>query len=407
MTANGHAMQKIPYGKQQISDTDIQAVTDVLRSDFLTQGPVVPAFEAAVATHCHARHAVAVSNATAGLHLACLTLGLGPGDLLWTSAITFVASANCALYCGANVDFVDIDPRTFNMCPVELEKKLVIAEREGRLPQIVVPVHMCGQPCDMQAIHALSLKYGFKIIEDASHAIGARYLGEPVGNCRYSDLTVFSFHPVKIITTGEGGMVMCNNPAYAQHLSRLRSHGISSDPADMQLRPADEIWNYQQVQLGFNYRMTDMQAALGLSQLQQLDTFVLQRHAHAAVYDKALKDLPLQTPWQHPDSYSSYHLYPVLIPASKHGPSQQQVYQAMHLAGIQVNLHYIPVYLQPYYAALGFKRGHCPQAEAYFKQAISIPLFADLQADQQCHVIKQLFMATTLPAAAYAEKMTA
>jgi dTDP-4-amino-4,6-dideoxygalactose transaminase len=253
----------------------------------------------------------------------------------------------------------------------------------------------------------LSLKYGFKIIEDASHAIGARYRGETVGNCRYSDLTVFSFHPVKIITTGEGGMVMCNHPAYAQRLTRLRSHGISSDPADMQLHPVDEIWNYQQLQLGFNYRMTEMQAALGLSQLQQLDTFVLQRHAHAAVYDKALKDLPLQTPWQHPDSYSSYHLYPVLAPTSTHGPTQQQVYQAMHLAGIQVNLHYIPVYLQPFYAAMGFKRGHCPKAEAYFKQAISIPLFADLQADQQCHVIKQLFMATTQSFSAFPEKMTA
>ena len=400
-------MKKIPYGQQQISDTDIQAVTDVLRSDFLTQGPVVPAFEAAVATHCQARHGVAVSNATAGLHLACLALGLGPGDLLWTSAITFVASANCALYCGAEVDFVDIDPRSFNMCAVALEKKLVAAERAGRLPKIVVPVHMCGQPCDMQAIHALSLKYGFKIIEDASHAIGARYRGEPVGNCRYSDLTVFSFHPVKIITTGEGGMVMCNHPAYAQRLTRLRSHGISSDPADMQLRPVDEIWNYQQLQLGFNYRMTEMQAALGLSQLQQLDTFILQRHAHAAVYDKALKDLPLQTPWQHPDSYSSYHLYPVLVPQTPHGPTQQQVYQALHLAGIQANLHYIPVYLQPFYAAMGFKRGHCPQAESYFKQAISIPLFAHLQADQQCHVIKQLFLATTLPVSSYAEKMIA
>ena len=400
-------MNKIPYGKQLISDTDIQAVVEVLRSDFLTQGPVVPAFEAAVASHCHARHALAVSNATAGLHLACLTLGLGPGDLLWTSPITFVASANCALYCGADVDFVDIDPRTFNMCPIELEKKLIKAARLGRLPKIVVPVHMCGQPCDMQAIHALSLKYGFKIIEDASHAIGARYQDEPVGNGRYSDLTVFSFHPVKIITTGEGGMVLCNNPAYAYTLRRLRSHGISSDPADMQLRPVDEIWNYQQLQLGFNYRMTEMQAALGLSQLKQLDNFVLQRHAHAAVYDKAFKDLPLQTPWQHPDSFSSYHLYPVLVLPNKSGPTQHQVYQALHSAGIQANLHYIPVYLQPFYAAMGFKRGHCPQAEAYFKQAISIPLFAHLQADQQGHVIKQLFMATSMPSSAYAEKMIA
>jgi len=400
-------MQKIPYGKQQISDTDIQAVVDVLRSDFLTQGPVVPAFEAAVAKHCHARHGVAVSNATAGLHLACLTLGLGPGDLLWTSPITFVASANCALYCGAQVDFVDIDARTFNMCPIELEKKLAIAERLGRLPKIVVPVHMCGQPCDMQAIHALSLKYGFKIIEDASHAIGARYQGEPVGNGRYSDLTVFSFHPVKIITTGEGGMVMCNNAAYAQTLSRLRSHGISSDQSDMQLRPVDEIWNYQQLQLGFNYRMTEMQAALGLNQLKQLDAFVLKRHALAAVYDKALQDLSLTTPWQHPDSYSSYHLYPILVRPSEDGVTQKQVYEAMHKAGIQVNLHYIPVYLQPFYAAMGFKRGYCPKAEAYFKQTISIPLYANLQADQQSRVIKQLFTATTIDSARFKEKLIA
>lgn len=386
MTVNGHAMQKIPYGKQQISDADIQAVVDVLRSDFLTQGPVVPAFEAAVATHCQARHAVAVSNATAGLHLACLTLGLGPGDLLWTSAITFVASANCAVYCGAQVDFVDIDARSFNMCPIELEKKLVIAERLGRLPKIVVPVHMCGQPCDMQAIHALSLKYGFKIIEDASHAIGARYQGEPVGNGRYSDLTVFSFHPVKIITTGEGGMVLCNSNEYAQTLNRLRSHGISSNQSDMQLRPADEIWNYQQLQLGFNYRMTEMQAALGLSQLKQLDAFVLKRHALATVYDKALQDLSLITPWQHPDSYSSYHLYAVLISKTEDSPSQQQVYRAMHDAGIQVNLHYIPVYLQPFYAAMGFKRGYCPKAESYFKQAISLPLHTGLTPEQQFYV---------------------
>jgi dTDP-4-amino-4,6-dideoxygalactose transaminase len=288
------------------------------------------------------------------------------------------------------VDFVDIDPLTFNMSPVALEKKLVAAKLQGKLPKVVVPVHMCGQPCDMQAIHALSLKYGFKIIEDASHAIGARYLGEPVGNCRYSDLTVFSFHPVKIITTGEGGMVMCNKPVYAQRLSRLRSHGISSDPADMQLRPADEIWNYQQVQLGFNYRMTDMQAALGLSQLQQLDAFVLKRHALAAVYDNALQDLALTTPWQHPHSYSSYHLYPVLIKPNEAGAAQQQVYRAMQDAGIQVNLHYIPVYLQPFYAAMGFKRGHCPEAESYFKQAISLPLHAGLTPDQQQYVNSRL-----------------
>jgi len=381
-------MKKIPYGRQQVSEEDIQAVVNVLRSDFLTQGPVVPAFESAVATYCQARHGVAVSNATAGLHLACLALGLGKGDLLWTSPITFVASANCALYCGAEVDFVDIDPRSFNICPVELEKKLEIAKRNGRLPKIVIPVHMCGQACDMQAIYLLSQKYGFKIIEDASHAIGARYQGEPVGNCKYSDMTVFSFHPVKIITTGEGGMVVTNNAAYAKNLMRLRSHGISSDPADMLEHPADQIWNYQQLQLGFNYRMTELQAALGLSQLKQLDSFVTKRHTFAASYDKAFESLPLKTPWQHPDSYSSYHLYPIQITPNGSDISQQKLYQAMHLAGIQVNLHYIPVYLQPFYAAMGFKPGHCPNAENYYKETISIPMFSCMSSEQQRHVIQ-------------------
>jgi dTDP-4-amino-4,6-dideoxygalactose transaminase len=301
-----------------------------------------------------------------------------------------VASANCALYCGAEVDFVDIDPRSFNMCPVEFEKKLVIAKQNGRLPKIVIPVHMCGQACDMQAIYALSQKYGFKIIEDASHAIGARYKGEPVGNGKYSDMTVFSFHPVKIITTGEGGMVVTNNAVHAKNLMRLRSHGISSDPADMVEHPGDQIWNYQQLQLGFNYRMTELQAALGMSQLKQLDTFVNKRHSIAAMYDKLLGGLTLQTPWQHPDSYSSYHLYPIQIAASGSNVSQQKIYQAMHLAGIQANLHYIPVYLQPFYAAMGFKPGYCPHAENYYKQTISIPMFSSMTNEEQSHVIHTL-----------------
>jgi UDP-4-amino-4,6-dideoxy-N-acetyl-beta-L-altrosamine transaminase len=376
----------IPYGRQSISEADIQAVVDVLRSDFLTQGPVVPAFEQAVASYCHARHGVATSNATAALHIACLALGLGPGDALWTSPITFVASANCGLYCGAQVDFVDIDPLTFNMSPVALEKKLVAAKLQGKLPKVVVPVHMCGQPCDMAAIHALSLKFGFKIIEDASHAIGAKYQGEPVGNCRYSDITVFSFHPVKIITTAEGGLSVTNHGALAQKMNLLRSHGISSTPTDMAPRPAEEIWNYQQIDLGFNYRMTEMQAALGLSQLQKLDEFVSIRQAIANYYDHALSGVEIQTPWQHPDTLSSFHLYPIQVTDTS-GISQQSLYQALTEAGVKVNLHYIPVYLQPYYARLGFKRGYCPHAEDYFKSSMSIPVYASMTEAQQHRVV--------------------
>ena len=376
----------IPYGRHAVSEADIQAVVDILRSDFLTQGPAVQAFEHAVASYCHAQYGVAVNSATSALHIACLALGLGPGDWLWTSPITFVASANCGLYCGAQVDFVDIDPRTFNLCPVELEKKLEQAKQQGKLPKVVVPVHMCGQPCDMAAIHALSLEYGFKIIEDASHAIGAKYKGEAVGNCRYSDITVFSFHPVKIITTAEGGMAVTNDPAYAKAMMHLRSHGISSDSQDMDARPTDEIWNYQQLQLGFNYRMTELQAALGISQLQQLDVFVQQRHAIAAKYNGELQALPLITPWQHPDSYSSYHLYPVQVPQTK----QKQIYQALRQVGILVNLHYIPVYLQPFYAEMGFQRGHCPNAEIYFRQVMSVPMFSAMTVVQQSQVIEQL-----------------
>jgi UDP-4-amino-4,6-dideoxy-N-acetyl-beta-L-altrosamine transaminase len=377
----------IPYGKQSISEADIQAVVDVLRSDFLTQGPVVPAFEQAVASYCHARHGVAVSNATAALHIACLALDLGPGDLLWTSPITFVASANCGLYCGAQVDFVDIDPHTFNMSPVALEKKLIAAKLQGKLPKVVVPVHMCGQPCDMAAIHALSLKYGFRIIEDASHAIGATYKGEPVGNCRYSDITVFSFHPVKIITTAEGGMALTNDAKLAKKMTLLRSHGISSTAEDMIQRPADEIWNYQQIDLGFNYRMTELQAALGLSQLQKLDQFVATRQTIASYYDHALSGVDIQTPWQHPDALSSFHLYPIQVTATS-GIDQQSLYQALTHAGVLVNLHYIPVYRQPYYARLGFKPGYCPHAEDYFKSSISIPVYASMTETQQQRVVE-------------------
>ena len=383
-------LKPIPYARQSISQSDIDAAVQVLNSDFLTQGPVVPAFESAVANYCHAKHAVATSNATSALHLACLALGLGQGDILWTSPITFVASANCALYCGASVDFVDIDPQTYNLCPVALEDKLVAAQKTGQLPKIVVAVHMCGQPCDMQAIHALSVKFGFKLVEDASHAIGAKYQGEYVGGGRYSDITVFSFHPVKIITSCEGGMALTNNTHWAKTMMRLRSHGISNEPMDMTVQPENEIWNYQQHELGFNYRMSEIHGALGLSQFQRIDEFLITRHKIAKTYDDALADLPIVTPWQHPNVVSSYHLYPIRISKSKHGLTQKQVYADLHLANIKVNLHYIPVYLQPFYANQGFKRGYCKNAESYFQEAISLPMYADMTQAQQEEVCRQI-----------------
>jgi UDP-4-amino-4,6-dideoxy-N-acetyl-beta-L-altrosamine transaminase len=375
----------IPYGRQQISEEDIAAVNEVLRSDWLTQGPAVPHFEQAVAAYCGASHAVAVNSATGALHIACLALDLGPGDWLWTSPITFVASANCALYCNARVDFVDIDPLTYNLSVEQLAAKLEKAEREKRLPKIVVPVHLCGQSCDMEAIHALSRHYGFKIIEDASHAIGGSYQGKPVGNCLYSDITIFSFHPVKIITTGEGGMATTNHPELVDRMLRYRSHGITNDRGLMQPKPDNQIWNYQQIDLGFNYRMTDIQAALGVSQLSRLDDFIKRRHDIAADYDRAFADLPVRTPWQHPDTRSSYHLYPIRVHSPRKG--QRAVYDALHQNGIASNLHYIPVYLQPYYAAMGFSEGYCLEAESYFKETISLPMYATLTEAQRAHVI--------------------
>lgn len=387
-------MSTIPYGHQDISESDIRAVVEVLRSDFLTQGPAVPAFEKSVADYCGAKHAVAVNSATSALHIACLALGVKSGDVVWTTPITFVASANCALYCGATVDFVDIDPRTYNLGVEALAGKLAQAQATGKLPKVVIPVHLCGQPCDMERIYALGQQYGFKIIEDASHAIGGKYRGESIGNCRYSDITVFSFHPVKIITTGEGGMALTNNTPLAKRMQLLRSHGITSDVADMIPQASEELWFYQQIALGFNYRMTDIHAALGLSQMQRLVEFVDKRHAIADRYDRMLVDLPVITPWQHPDSYSGFHLYVIRLNLAEAGKTQREVFEALRAAGILVNLHYIPVYRQPYYEQLGFKSGYCPEAEYYYAEAISIPMYPALTEAQQDRVVAALRVAT-------------
>lgn len=379
-------MQHIPYGRQDINQADIDAVVAVLKSDFLTQGPMVPKFEEEVAQRCSAKHALAVNSATSALHIACMALGLGPGDWLWTSPITFVASANCGLYCGAKVDFVDIDPHTYNLCPKDLEQKLIVAENAGQLPKIVVPVHLCGQPCDMQAIHALAQRFGFKIIEDASHAIGGKYKGEPIGNCRYSDITVFSFHPVKIITTAEGGMALTNDAELANKMALFRSHGITRDPAQM-THAIDGPWYYQQIDLGYNYRMTELQAALGVSQMSRLDQFVGRRHELARRYDQLIANLPVTAPWQHPDSYSGLHLYVIRLQLGGLQNSHLQVFESLRQQGIGVNLHYIPVHTQPYYQQFGFKRGDFPNAEAYYADAISLPLYSGLTSQDQDTVI--------------------
>lgn len=382
-------MSLIPYGKQNISDDDIAAVVAVLRSDFLTQGPVVPEFEKAVAAYCGAKHGVAVNSATSALHIACMALNVGPGDVVWTTPITFVASANCARYCGADVDFVDIDPRTHNMSPANLAEKLEKAKSHGRLPKVVIPVHLSGQSCEMQAIHELSKQYGFRVIEDASHAIGGSYQGEKVGDCRYSDIVVFSFHPVKIITTGEGGMCVTNDHELAKHMARLRSHGITRYPAEM-THPPDGPWYYQQIELGFNYRMTDLQAALGLSQMSRLDDFVAQRHVIASRYDELLAGTVAKTPWQHPDTYSGLHLYVIRLKLEAMKITHREVFERMRAEGIGVNLHYIPVYRQPYYARMGFEPADFPNAEGYYAEAITLPIFPGLTPVQQNEVIRRL-----------------
>ncbi len=381
-------MEFIPYGRQDISQGDIEAVVEVLRSDWLTQGPMVPQFEQAVADYCGASHAVAVNSATSALHIACLALDLGKGDVLWTSPNSFVASANCALYCGADVDFVDIDPRTYNMSVAALAEKLEHAEKHGKLPKVVVPVHFAGQSCDMAAIKKLAEQYGFSILEDASHAIGGKYRGEPVGNCRYSDIAVFSFHPVKIITTGEGGMALTNNAELAARMVRLRSHGVTRDAALMTEEPHGP-WYYQQIELGFNYRMTDIHAALGLSQLQRLDGFIQRRHEIAARYNTEFESSPLIRPWQHPDCSSAYHLYVVRL-QSQANPSRLAVFNQLRANGIGVNIHYIPIHTQPYYQALGFKAGDFPEAERYYQDVISLPMYPTLSTSQQTHVIEAL-----------------
>lgn len=376
----------IPYGRQDIQQADIDAVLEVLGSDFLTQGPQVPAFEAKLATHVGANYAVAVNSATSALHIACLALGLGPGDLLWTSPITFVASANAGRYCGADVDFVDIDPDTFNMCPQALAVKLSAAKATGRLPKVVVPVALCGQSCDMETIRVLANEYGFKILEDASHAIGARYQDAFMGDGRYADISVFSFHPVKIITTGEGGMAVTNDAGLAQKMNLLRSHGVTRN-SDFMIGDNHGPWYYQQVDLGFNYRMTELQAALGVSQLDRLDDYVSARVARAAEFDHALADLPLHLPYQHPDTHSSWHLYVIRVQdKAQHLP----LFKALLADGVGVNLHYIPVHTHPYYQELGFKHGDFPASEAYYASAISIPIFAIMTDAQQAKVVATL-----------------
>lgn len=379
----------IPYGRQDISEADIEAVVEVLRSDWLTQGPTIERFEKEVAGYCGARYAVAVSNATAALHIACLASGLGSGDVLWTSPNTFVASSNCALYCGASVDFVDIDRESYNISVAALEEKLADAAHAGRLPKMIVPVHFAGRSCDMAAISALAKRYGATVLEDASHALGGRYRNTRVGSCSFSDMTVFSFHPVKILTTGEGGMVTTNRKDLYEKLLLLRSHGITRDSRKMNAEPHGP-WYYQQVALGFNYRMTDMQAALGVSQMKRLDEFVAKRHALARRYDSLLSGLPVTTPKQEPAAHSAFHLYVIRLQRERLQKTHAQIFTELRERGIGVNLHYIPVHTQPYYAGMGFCAGDFPEAERYYSEAISLPMYAALSEEQQDAAVQAL-----------------
>lgn len=379
----------IPYGRQEITPEDMQAVLQACQADHLTQGPLVPRFEQEIAACCGAQHAVAVNSATSALHIACLALDLGPGDWLWTSPITFVASANCALYCGARVDFVDIDPQTYNLSIDALEAKLQAAEQSGRLPKVLVPVHMCGQPCDMQAIARLGRRYGFRIIEDAAHALGARYQASLVGACTHSDITVFSFHPVKNITTGEGGVATTNDALLAQRMQDLRSHGITRDPQAMTHAP-DGPWYYQQLALGFNYRMTELQAALGLSQLTRLHAYVAKRNEIADRYDQQLCGLPLSRPVRAADAYSACHLYIVTLDKTADPQHRLNVYLRLRAMGIGVNVHYIPVHTQPFYQRMGFAPDDFPQAQDYYQRALTLPLFPTLQPQDLQTVVHAL-----------------
>lgn len=375
----------IPYGKQNISQQDIDVVVAVLNSDFLTQGPQVPLFEQSVLDVVGAKCAVAVNSATSALHIACLALGVGEGDIVWTSPITFVASANCALYCGADIDFVDIDERTYNLSITKLEEKLIRAKAENKLPKVVIPVHLCGQSCDMEKIYQLSQEYGFKIIEDASHAIGGKYQEQYIGSCQYSDIAIFSFHPVKIVTTAEGGMAVTNNEKLAQKMDLLRSHGITRN-TDLMTKGSDGAWYYQQIDLGFNYRMTELQAGLGVSQMKRLEQFVAKRHEIAKKYNQLFVDLPVVLPYQLENTYSGLHLYVIRLQLDKLQKTRKQVFDELREKGIGVNIHYIPVHTQPYYQNLGFKQGDFPNAEQYYAEAISLPMYPDL-ADEQIQYI--------------------